>query len=284
MGPLASFGTRIAAVFASALMWCSQCGHKEEVGVVVGPPLTVAPSPSSPFPDVDASAPPSASTPPVTATFIDLRTDGTPLAVRTCEQIVVSVVRGKGSARGDELAPGDFLVTEGEGSLSVSGTGLALVAAVRTDPCTPRPPKEPAPLLAHRTVRASAAPELTWAAGKMHAHLDVERELTGAFVGRLSGSVPVAEHVHDGSWEVFCAVHASGIVTVDGQPKRLGPRQIAVIPPNAKHSFRPDDGSDFTGVVFYWPRGPEQRFRDLDRKEPKARPPASNPARNGAKH
>jgi len=269
---------RFVAVLFCALV---ACGHKEEkVGVVSGPPLTIAPPAAS---DADANAndasgvnaptgpnaPDSsaAGTSPVTATFIDLSATGAPLRVRTCEQVVVTVVRGKGTALGDALAEGDFLVTQGEGALTVQGTGFAVVAAVRTDPCTPRAPTEPAPPLTHRTLRARAAPELTWAGGKMHAHLDVEDALTGAYAGRTSGTAPVPEHAHEGTWEILCAIDAKGTVTIDGQAKRVGPRQVVIVPPSAKHAYTPDEGSTLSAVQFYWPRGPEQRFRELDRKE-----------------
>jgi len=250
----------------------------------VGPPLTIAPAPSAaPFPELDAEAPQAA---PVTATFIDLNAAGAPLKVRTCEQVVVSVVQGKGNALGDDLGEGDFLVTQGEGALTVKGEGLALVAAVRTDPCTPRHAKEAPPLLTHRTLRSNAASELTWGGGKMHAHLDVENDLTGAYAGRISGAGPILEHAHEGSWEFLCAVQGSGTYTLDGQSKRLAPRQVVVVSPKTKHSFTPDDGSTLSGIQFYWPRGPEQRFRDLDRKEraPKGENPPNHTAPHGANH
>jgi quercetin dioxygenase-like cupin family protein len=222
------------------------------------PPLASAPVPATP------EAPPD-SGPPVVATFIDLNAMGAPLKARTCEQVVVTVVKGKANAHGDDLSEGDFLVTSGEGSLTVKGTGLALAAAVRTEPCTPRTAKDPAPPLTHKTIRASAAPELTWAGGKMHAHLDVEKDLTGAYVGRLQGTAGVPEHSHDGSWEILGAIDGRGTFTVDGKPKQLGPRDVVAIPPKTKHSWTPDAGTTLVAIQFYWPAGPEQRFRDLAR-------------------
>ena len=251
------------AAIVCSLAACGGCGHKEEkVGVVAGPPLQIAP-PADSAPD----ATPAPSGPPVTATFIDLSASGAPLTVRACEQVVVSVVKGKAFALGDSLSEGDFLVTTGQGPFTVRGSGLAVVAAVRTDPCTPPSEKEANAALGHTTTRAATAPELTWAGGKMQAHLDVEKDLIGAYAGRLSGSAPMPEHLHEGTWEIFCATDASGTFLLDGQPKHLGPRQVWIIPPLTKHAFTPDEGSSFSGVQFYWPRGPEQRFRELDRKE-----------------
>jgi len=267
-----------AAVLAWVVASCSSCGHKEEkVGIVVGPPLTIdrdagtasQAGPPTPFPDLDAEAPHGS---PVTATFIDLKASGAPLSVRTCEQVVVTVVQGEANADNERLGEGDYLVTQGEGTLTVKGSkGLALVAAVRTDPCTPRHPKEAPPPLTHSIVRANAAPELTWGGGKMRARLDVESELTGAYVGRISGVAPIAEHAHDSSWEIVCTIQARGTMTVDGQPKPVGPRQVLMIPPGAKHAFTPEAGATLSAIQFYWPRGPEQRFRELDKLDKKER-------------
>ena len=104
----------------------------------------------------------------------------------------------------------------------------------------------------------------------MHAHLDVEGEAAQlAYLGRLDGSAPVAEHVHESSWEVLCAVDAAGTFTLAGREERLAPRQIVVVPPNTKHSWRPDAGSNLVALQMYAPPGPEQRFRKLAADEAK---------------
>jgi len=113
-------------------------------------------------------------------------------------------------------------------------------------------------------VRATAARDLTWAGGTMHAHLDLESDVSPElYVGRLEGTAPVAEHVHESSWEILCAVEAAGMLTLDGKPSRVGSRSIVADPPNTRHSWKPDDGSKLVAIQLYTPPGPEQRFKKL---------------------
>ena len=84
-----------------------------------------------------------------------------------------------------------------------------------------------------------------------------------AYMGRLEGIAPVAEHVHPDSWEILCAVDAAGTFTLDGKDQRLGPKQIVVVPPNTKHAWKPDDGKKLVAIQLYGPPGPEQRFKKL---------------------
>ena len=249
----------------TSLAFVAACGG-EKTATVQGPPLTIAPADAGAPPDQgSAVAAPSDSGPPITATFIDLSASGAPLKTRPCDRIVVSVASGKGSALGEELAPGDFLVAFGDGSFDVRGQGVALVAALRPAPpntCT-RGPKDPPVPLDHRVVRAATAPELTWGGGKMHAHLDVEADPSGVYFGRLEAAAPVAEHAHEGSWEVLGAVDGAGTFTIDGKPLRVAPRTVVAVPPKTKHAWTPDPGSSLVAVQFYSPAGPEQRFRAL---------------------
>lgn len=61
----------------------------------------------------------------------------------------------------------------------------------------------------------------------MHAHLDVEADVSGTpslYLGRLSGTAGVAEHVHATWMRILAAVEASGTFTLAGAARRLGPR------------------------------------------------------------
>jgi len=120
-----------------------------------------------------------------------------------------------------------------------------------------------------KIIRASAAPDLAFAGGKMHVHLDADDRAIApfAYVGRLEGTAPVAEHAHDGSWEVLCAVEAAGTFTLAGVANRLAPKTCVTVPPNAKHSWVPDANSTLRAVQLYAPPGPEQRFKALAAKE-----------------
>jgi quercetin dioxygenase-like cupin family protein len=111
-------------------------------------------------------------------------------------------------------------------------------------------------------VRADAAPDLVFANGQMHARLDVESE-PGVYFGRLEGTAPVAEHKHDSSWEILCALEGAGTFTLAGKPQRLENGGIVVVPPSTKHSWKPDDGVRLVAFQLYTPPGPEQRFKKL---------------------
>lgn len=245
--------TSVMAVLAAvAVAGCS----KERTGTVVGPPLTIAP------PDEAGAAQeaPKEESSPIVATFIDLSAGGAPLKFRACEQIAVSVARGKASALGETLNVGDVLLAQGAGGFEVKGQGMALVATVRPRVCEPNQ----ASSITKQVVRATAAPELTWANGTMHAHLDVERDrATIAYIGRLEGTSPVAEHSHDTSWEILGVIDAHGICVIDGKSVPVAPRQILAIPPGKKHSWKPDVGTKLVAIQFYSPPGPEQRFKAL---------------------
>lgn len=251
---------RSATVALLALL-SSSCGRAAPPAPVppltTGTPAASAPAPAAPS-SADAGIAPhtEGARPPVEASFVDLpaKVEGGP-----CVHILVAAVKGKGIARGVTLAPGDVLALSHAETLEITGSGVA--AVVRSDsPCAvrDRPAEE------RVVVRASKAPELTWAKGTMHAHLDVEKDVSpDVYLGRLSGTAAVAEHTHDGSWEILLAIDAAGTFTLDGVPKRLGARQVVLVPPGTKHAWTPDPGSTLTAVQLYAPPGPEQRFRKL---------------------
>jgi mannose-6-phosphate isomerase-like protein (cupin superfamily) len=238
--------SRIALILAG---FAIGCGGSEKTGKVAGPPLTVAPAPLA-----DDAYQKSG---PATVAFVDLTPVGTTVKIDGCQDYVVSVAKGHATALKQDLAEGDSVVdrTVLASDLTISGTGLAVVTQITTR-CAggsfPPPAK----------IAASRAPELTWANGAMHAHLDIEDELHGdAYFGRLSGTAAVPEHVHDTSTEILIAVEASGTLIVDGKAQHLGNRQVVVIPPGAKHSFVPDAGTKLVAFQVYTPPGPEERFK-----------------------
>lgn len=215
------------------------------------PGLPGLPSRTSPVPSTSDRQP-------ITAAFVDVGAAPMHVAIARCEQIALATITGVVQSDGEALAPGDVLLVAGEGSLDVHGAGVAVIAAIREQPCNEggEPRK--------RVVRASAATELTWAGGAMHAHLDLEKDASPyAYVGRLEGSAPVAEHAHVDTWEVLCALEAAGTFTLDGAARRLGSRTCVAVPPNVKHSWKPDEGTKLVAVQFYDPPGPEQRFKKL---------------------
>jgi len=254
---------------------------KEEVGTVVGPGLTVEipdgsggsgsglrdASTGSVTGSVTGSgldAGKEAPFGPVTAEFVELGASGFHTEHVACEQRIVALAKGKATVLGESLAPGDVLVTQGKGAYDVKGDGLFVFAIARPFVCEP----DPFTSINKRVFRAKAAPEVRWAAGKMVAHLDVEKDNAPfAYVGRLEGTAAVAEHTHDTSWEVLCAIEASGTFTLDGKPQHLAGKTCVSIPPKTKHAWAPDAGSKLVAVQLYSPAGPEQRFRALAAQE-----------------
>jgi hypothetical protein len=218
----------------------------ERVGTVAGPPLTVAPA-----------AGPTATPPPPSGDFQELTAGGADLPLSPCHEVLVTSIVGFAVVGSEHLAPGDVLALRGEPDESarrVTGQGLALVVSSQDVGCVTRA----------RLVRADHAPELTFLGGRMHAHLDIDDpDVASFYLGRLSGTAGVPEHAHDRSWEVLCAIDASGVFTLDGADARLGPRTCISVAPGAKHAWKPDPGSKLDAIQMYFPPGPEQRFKKL---------------------
>jgi mannose-6-phosphate isomerase-like protein (cupin superfamily) len=236
---------RSAIVMATAVI-VAGC-HGEKTGTIAGPPLTVAPSTPPPV------APPS-------ATFQELTSAGIDLALAACQAVIVTPVTGTAAFANERLAPGDVMAVRGlpEHGARLTGQGLAVVAMMHDADCVTR----------SRVVRATRAPELAFMGGAMRAHLDIDdREIAPFYLGRLSGTAGVPEHSHGSSWEILCAVEASGRFTLDGKKSPLGARTCVAMPPGVKHSWRPDAGSNLVAVQMYAPPGPEQRFKKLAAEE-----------------
>jgi mannose-6-phosphate isomerase-like protein (cupin superfamily) len=256
--------TLAIALSVSAVVAC----HDEKTGTVAGPPLTIAPSST-----LSPSSTPSPADGPLRARFLDLSSHPA-IPVGVCQLVMVNVAKGTAMVADEKLSAGDILTAVGEGGaasadLAASGDGTVLVATARIVPCeggleagrgVPGPG-----MLRKRVVRGSVAPELTWAGGAMHAHLDLDdRDVApSAYMGRLEGTASVAEHTHPESWEVLAALEASGTFTLAGKEMRLEPKQIVVVPPDTKHAWRPDPGSKLVAIQMYAPPGPEQRFKKL---------------------
>ena len=112
---------------------------------------------------------------------------------------------------------------------------------------------------------------LTWGQGKMAATQYFSDP--SVYVGALEGSLPVAEHIHEKSWELICATRAAGTFTLDGVASRLANGGCVSVPPGHKHSWIPDPGTSLVALQVYSPGGPEARFRTLAAQD--ANPPAT---------
>jgi mannose-6-phosphate isomerase-like protein (cupin superfamily) len=251
-------------LLVAALM--AGCSRRENVGTIAGPGLYIdrgdgGASDAAADAGPEAAAAAETSTPPAMATFIDLSKDGAPIELRACENVVVAVAKGRAKAFNEDLDQGDVIIVRGRGRFDLRGEGMALVASVQPRTCD-APTKPPA--LDHRRVRASAAKELSWAGGTMFAHLDADETVSPlAYVGRLRGTAPVAEHSHAGTWELLAAIEGAGTFTVGGVAKRLGPKTIVLVPPDTPHRWEPDSKVELSAIQMYVPPGPEQRFKKL---------------------
>jgi mannose-6-phosphate isomerase-like protein (cupin superfamily) len=236
--------------------------QEEPRQTVAGPPLTLAPP--APAPAAPAPAP-AAQLSPVEARFVDLTPRPEPLTVAPCTELLVAVIKGSASLPDDKLATGDVLAVRGPGGkaapdVSLSGAGVVLVVTEHLSPCDAGGPGAH-----HAHVLGGHAPELTFMGGAMHAHLDVDDRAVAPslYLGRLSGTASVPEHVHAGTWEILCAFEGAGTFTLAARPQRLGARTCVAVPPDTKHSWQPDPGSNLVAVQMYSPPGPEQRFKKL---------------------
>jgi mannose-6-phosphate isomerase-like protein (cupin superfamily) len=223
-------------------------GAPSVVSVTAAPSApSVEPAPASPGPLQSPKA-----------AFVDAPSPEQPFDL--CDKVVVAVTSGSVTALGETLGPGDSLLVEWPDPFALGGKGSAVVASVPRARCfyTARP------VTTKHIARAAQAPPLAWAGGKMTAHLDLQADvLPELYVGRLAGTMPVAEHTHPGTWEVLCAVEARGTLRLDGEDRRVEPRSCFAVPPDAKHAWQPDDGSKLVAVQLYSPPGPEQRFKKL---------------------
>jgi quercetin dioxygenase-like cupin family protein len=214
--------------------------------------------------DASADGPAPSTVIAIRAALVEAKPEGQAVPLEGCQELFVAVTKGKVSVNGDplaELAESDVAVLPQPNALRLKGTGTAVVAHVLLQPSECQADGG-APVM--KIVRGQKTPPLRWAKGAMSAWLDVGPDVSKrAYLGRLVGSAPVAEHVHKDSWELIYASDASGTFVLDGKEQKLGPKQVVVVPPNTKHEWRPDPGSVLRAIQVYAPRGPEQRFKGL---------------------
>jgi quercetin dioxygenase-like cupin family protein len=214
---------------------------------------------------LDASPSPDASASPVKARFVDAPAK---LEASQCQRGLLAVVKGTVTALGETLAAGDVLVvSHGTAPFDATGRDATMLWASTAIPDCAVLSLLP---LSKAVVRGAATPKLEWAGGTMSARLDVETAGPKSpspspelYLGRLEGTAAVAEHDHPTSWEILAAVDASGTFVLGGTEHHLAARQIMIIPPGAKHAWKPEPGSKLVAIQMYSPPGPELRFGAL---------------------
>lgn len=216
-------------------------------------PAAIASDASTPLEDAGAAAfvP---KDPPAKVTFVDVPGN---VEADPCAHVLVAIAKGNVKTMNETFAAGDVLSLTYPDPLRLEGTGLVVVAVERMESCVLR--DKPAPI--KKVIRAKEAPALKFAGGLMTAHLDVGTKVSPTlYLGRLEGSAAVPEHTHPGSWEILAAIDANGTFVLDGTEGKLGPKQVVMVPPGAKHAWKPEPGSVLVAVQLYSPPGPEQRF------------------------
>jgi len=122
------------------------------------------------------------------------------------------------------------------------------------------------------TVDLSASKDLAWAGGAMHARLGFEGDKQRASVGLLFASkdASVAQHQHDGSWEVLAVLrgggtlrHAKAAGATDMSSLSVTDGTVALVPQGTQHAWQPGGAKPLVAVQIYAPPGPEQRFKTL---------------------
>lgn len=134
-------------------------------------------------------------------------------------------------------------------------------------------------------LRGESAQHLTWGGGTMSADrltyggapetckffgLIAKTEANTVpelYLGRLASTGSVGEHMHPSSWEILFAIDAKGTFTVNGEAKRLGAKEVVMIPPGTKHSWTPDAHTKFAAIQVYTPPGPEERFEHRSQRQ-----------------
>jgi hypothetical protein len=147
-----------------------------------------------------------------------------------------------------------------------------------------------APKLAWKTrpapialVDLASSQDLAWAGGSMHARTAFEGDGQRASLGVLLASkdARVAEHEHDGSWELLAVLRPSGTFRRAAGPGAgalaaapLTEGEIVAVPKATRHAWDGAPPNGLVAVQLFVPPGPEQRFKKAAAKA-KA-PPAGN--------
>jgi mannose-6-phosphate isomerase-like protein (cupin superfamily) len=110
--------------------------------------------------------------------------------------------------------------------------------------------------------------DLAWGGGAHHARIAYDASSEGAPPASMtlllmSKNAPVAEHVHDKEWEILAMVAGDGDFLRKGAATKMTGGTIATVPPGTPHAWRPSGTTPTIGIQFYWPPGPEQRFKAL---------------------
>ncbi|MFO0664711.1 MAG: hypothetical protein U0174_12215 [Polyangiaceae bacterium] len=246
---------KVALLLSLGLFGCAPAAAPAAPAAPPPTPHAVAPAPSS-LPAAKLADPPPTQASAHTLPF-ELDADG--------RASFVFMVNGAGVADDQALESGTIALVRYGSSMRVTGKGLAFAFRMQVPN-----PEQALSIYDLRTYVTQAAsdthPRFAWAKGKMRATTYVAN--ASLYAGRLEGSLPVAEHLHESSWELLCAVRAKGTFTLEGVSQRLEDGACVNVPPGHKHAWQPDAGSELDAIQVYTPPGPEARFRKLAETAP----------------
>jgi hypothetical protein len=123
----------------------------------------------------------------------------------------------------------------------------------------------------------SAATDLAWARGAMHARIGFEGGGRASFgILFASKDAAVAPHTHDASWEILAPLTADGTLKRASSAGASELTEVAVtdgtviaMPKATLHQWLPGGKKPLFAVQMYVPPGPEQRFKKLAADAPK---------------
>jgi mannose-6-phosphate isomerase-like protein (cupin superfamily) len=122
--------------------------------------------------------------------------------------------------------------------------------------------KRPAPVT---SVELDQQPDQTWGGGAYHVRLGFQDGSASLDALVASKSAPLPQHVHEHEWEILAVLSGDGTLarTVGGREDDtpIAAGTFASIAPGVPHAYRPAGTSPLVAVQFYFPPGPEQRFK-----------------------
>ena len=115
----------------------------------------------------------------------------------------------------------------------------------------------------HPLVRQrDATPQADWPFGEMQRIVIGDGGVANVSVAKLKSLPPF---YHTGYDEIYYVLSGTGTVTLNGEPSRLQPGSVVVIPAGVSHALQADSGCELEFVIFGSPPIPI----DDDRAKPR---------------
>jgi mannose-6-phosphate isomerase-like protein (cupin superfamily) len=108
-------------------------------------------------------------------------------------------------------------------------------------------------------------PDVAWGGGAYHARLAIESDAPASLSWlMMSKNASVAQHTHDKEWEFLAILEGEGeLIRKSGGKASINGATFASIKPGDPHGFHAAGTKPTWAIQYYWPPGPEQRFKKL---------------------